>query len=95
MRRGRNRIYGGKVIENVCQAIARCIIGEQMLKIAKEYRVVLTVHDSIVCCVRDEEVKRHKSTLKNVCDGHPTGLMACRLIVSLGLVNLMETVSEH
>jgi len=55
VRRGRNKIYGGKVIENVCQAIARCIIGEQMLKIAKKYRVVLTVHDSVVCCVRDEE----------------------------------------
>ena len=26
-RRGRTRIYGGKIIENVCQAIARCIIG--------------------------------------------------------------------
>jgi DNA polymerase I-like protein with 3'-5' exonuclease and polymerase domains len=55
-RRGYTRIYGGKVIENVCQAIARCIIGEQMLQIAKRYKVVLTVHDSIVCCVRDEEV---------------------------------------
>tara|TARA_R100001594_G_scaffold38261_2_gene69249 strand:+ start:2572 stop:4377 length:1806 start_codon:yes stop_codon:yes gene_type:complete len=56
-RRGRTRIYGGKVIENVCQAIARCIIGEQMLQIAKRYRVVLTVHDSIACCVKDEEVE--------------------------------------
>ena len=55
-RRGRNRIYGGKVIENVCQAIARCIIGEQMLRISKKYKVVLTVHDSIVCCVPDDEV---------------------------------------
>ena len=55
-RRGRTRIYGGKVIENVCQAIARCIIGEQMLKISKKYQVVLTVHDSIVCCVPDAEV---------------------------------------
>ena len=55
-RRGRTRIYGGKVIENVCQAIARCIIGEQMLQIAKRYKVVLTVHDSIACCVKDEEV---------------------------------------
>ena len=50
-RQGRTRIYGGKVVENVCQAIARCIIGYQMLQIAKKYRVVLTVHDSIVCCV--------------------------------------------
>ena len=56
VRRGRNKIYGGKVTENVCQAIARCIIGEQMLKIASKYQVVLTVHDSIVCCVPDAEV---------------------------------------
>jgi len=48
-RKGQIKIYGGKVIENVCQALARCIIGEQMTRIAKEYRVVLTVHDAIAC----------------------------------------------
>ena len=63
-RRGRNRIYGGKVIENVCQAIARCIIGEQMLKIAKKHRVVLTVHDSVVCCVRDEETNEAQAYIE-------------------------------
>jgi len=57
VRRGRNRIYGGKVIENVCQAVARCIIGEQMLKISKRYHVVLTVHDSVVCCVPEDKVE--------------------------------------
>ena len=56
-RNGETRIYGGKIIENVCQAIARCIIGEQMLRIAERYRVVLTVHDSILCCVKEEETK--------------------------------------
>ena len=55
-RQGRKKIYGGKVVENVCQAIARCIIAEQMLKIPERYKVVLTVHDSIVCCVPDTEV---------------------------------------
>ena len=55
-RKGPVRIYGGKVVENVCQAIARCIIGYQMLLVAKRYKVVLTVHDSIVPCVRDEEL---------------------------------------
>jgi len=63
-RRGRNYIYGGKVIENVCQGIARCIIGEQMLKIAKRYNVVLTVHDSIVCCVKDSEVQEAQSYIE-------------------------------
>ena len=56
-RRGRTKIYGGKIIENVCQAIARCIIAEQMLRIAKKYKVVLTVHDSIAVCVRDAEAE--------------------------------------
>lgn len=46
-----NRIYGGKVVENVCQALARIVIGEQMLRIAKKYKVVMTVHDAIACIV--------------------------------------------
>jgi len=53
-RRGYTRIYGGKVTENICQAVARCIIGDQMLAIAKRYKVALTVHDSVVCCVPED-----------------------------------------
>lgn len=60
-RMGRTRIYGGKVVENVTQALARLIIGEQMLRISKKYRVVLTVHDSIVCCVPDDEAETCKA----------------------------------
>jgi DNA polymerase len=52
-----NRIYGGKVIENVCQALARIIIGEQMLMIAKRYRVVMTVHDAIAIIVPKAEAE--------------------------------------
>ncbi len=59
-RKGPSRIYGGKVIENVCQGLARCIIAEQMLKIGQRYKVVLTVHDAIACVVRDAEVEEAK-----------------------------------
>ena len=41
------RIYGGKLVENICQALARIIIGEQMLMIARKLRVVMTVHDAV------------------------------------------------
>lgn len=54
-RKGEVRIYGGKVVENICQALARCVIGEQMLRVAKRYKVVLTVHDAVACIVREEE----------------------------------------
>lgn len=54
-RYGRNRIYGGKVAENLCQAVARCVIGDQMLRVAQKYQVVLTVHDAVACVARVEE----------------------------------------
>jgi DNA polymerase len=50
-----NRIYGGKVVENVCQALARIIIGYQMLTIAKKYKVVMTVHDAIAIVAPEAE----------------------------------------
>jgi DNA polymerase I-like protein with 3'-5' exonuclease and polymerase domains len=54
-RMGRTKIYGGKVTENFTQAVARCAVGEQMLRIARRYKVALTVHDSVVCVVKEEE----------------------------------------
>jgi DNA polymerase len=64
-RYGTNRIYGGKVAENLCQAVARCIIGEQMIEIEKRYRVVLTVHDAIACVVPIEEGKEAQAYIEN------------------------------
>jgi len=48
-------IYGGKVVENVTQAVARIVVAEQMVKIGRRYPVALQVHDEIVCVV-DEEI---------------------------------------
>jgi DNA polymerase len=55
-----NRIYGGKVIENVCQALARIVIGEQMLVVNKKYPVVMTVHDAIAVVVPKAEAETAK-----------------------------------
>tara|TARA_R110002110_G_scaffold89357_2_gene232880 strand:+ start:883 stop:1155 length:273 start_codon:yes stop_codon:yes gene_type:complete len=51
------RIYGGKVVENLCQAVARIVIGEQLVRVAKKYKVAMTVHDAIACVVPVDEVK--------------------------------------
>lgn len=55
-RTGPKRIYGGKVVENVCQALATIIIKYQMIQIAKRYRLVLQVHDAVAAMVREDEV---------------------------------------
>ena len=51
------RIYGGKLTENVCQALARIVIGEQMLMIARRQRVVMTVHDAVGSIVPNEDAE--------------------------------------
>ena len=63
-RTGVNKIYGGKVAENLCQAVARCVIGEQMVQIEKRYRVALTVHDAIACVVREEEAAEARAYME-------------------------------
>ena len=47
-RKGKVSIWGGSVVENVIQALARIIVGEQMVKISEKYRPALTVHDAAV-----------------------------------------------
>lgn len=51
-------------VENVVQAIARIIVALQMLKIAKRYKVVLTVHDSVVACVPIAEAEEGKAYIE-------------------------------
>ena len=63
-RTGMNRLYGGKVAENLCQAVARCIIGEQMIQIEKLYRVVLTVHDAVACVVPEDDADYAKEYIE-------------------------------
>ena len=56
-RKGPVKIYGGKLTENICQALARCIIGEQLLLVSKRYKVVLTVHDAVACIAPENEAE--------------------------------------
>jgi DNA polymerase I-like protein with 3'-5' exonuclease and polymerase domains len=80
-RRGMISIWGGSVVENVIQALARIIVGEQMLEINKKYRPVLTVHDAVVCVVPETEVGEALSFITTTMSSPPlwaTGLpVAC------------------
>lgn len=80
-RRGFISIWGGSVVENVVQALARIIVGEQMLEINKKYRPVLTVHDAVVCVVPETEVDEALSFIMSTMSKPPswaTGLpVAC------------------
>jgi DNA polymerase len=54
-RKGPVSIWGGSLVENVVQALARIVVGEQMLKVQERYRVALTVHDAAVIVVPEAQ----------------------------------------
>lgn len=55
----RVKIYGGLLTENIVQALARIIVAEQMLEIAKlGWRVVTMTHDEVVCIAKKARAKK-------------------------------------
>ena len=80
-RKGVQSIWGGAMVENIVQALARIIVGEQMLKIRERYRPVLTVHDAAVIVVPESEVEQAVAFITEVMSTPPawaTGLpVAC------------------
>jgi len=52
----KTKLYGGKLTENIVQAVARCVMTDGMLRIQERYRCVLTVHDEVVVLVPESDV---------------------------------------
>lgn len=58
-RTGRSKLYGGLLTENVVQALARCIIADQILAAKRAgYRVVTTTHDEIVVVCKEAKADK-------------------------------------
>ena len=66
-----SRIYGGKVVENICQAVARQIVAEQMLRVSKRYKVVLTVHDAVAIVAPEAEAAEAQAYLEECMSWNP------------------------
>ena len=49
-------IYGGKVVENIVQALARIVVAEQMVSLGQSYHVSFQVHDELIICVPEHDV---------------------------------------
>lgn len=47
--------YGGKLVENIVQAISRDLLAESMIKLDNlGYKIVMHIHDELVCEVPKE-----------------------------------------
>jgi len=59
--------YGGSLVENATQAVARDVMAEAMLRVeAAGYPIVLTVHDEVVCEAVHGDVDEFKDLMEQV-----------------------------
>ena len=73
-------IHPSKTFQRCIQSLARDIIGEQLIKVAKVYDVVMTVHDELVMLCPEDEVdecveyvKKCMTTAPDWCKDLPLG----------------------
>lgn len=66
--RSRARIYAGKGVENLVQALARDVIAEHAIKFYKAtgLRPSLMVHDELVIIVPERDAQQHLDALQNI-----------------------------
>jgi DNA polymerase len=55
------KLYAGKITNNITQGVARCVMTDGMLRVAKRYPVKGTVHDELIAVVPDAEVDDAKT----------------------------------
>jgi DNA polymerase family A/3'-5' exonuclease len=55
------KLYAGKITNNVTQAVARIVMTDGMLRVAKQYHIAGTVHDELIAVVPDVEVAHAKT----------------------------------
>ena len=65
------KIYGGKVTENIVQALARIVVSEQMAEIGQTYHVAFQVHDEVVIICQDSDIDLAKQAITKVMSTPP------------------------
>jgi DNA polymerase len=65
------KIYGGKMVENIIQALAAIVIREQMVAIGQQYKVAFQVHDEIVLTIGGADADHAERTLVKVMSTPP------------------------
>ena len=58
-------------VENFVQAVARCVVAEQMLRVAKHYRPVLTVHDAVAIVAPKAQADAARECLEEAMSWNP------------------------
>jgi DNA polymerase len=65
------KVYGGKVTENIVQALAAIVIREQMAAAGLHFKVAFQVHDEIIITVPESNALADQAKLEAIMSSAP------------------------
>ena len=72
LRKGYDRLYGGKLTNNITQGTARCILAEAMVRVGNSYPIALSIHDAIYLVVPENKAQEALDFLMDEMTKTPT-----------------------
>ncbi len=86
-------LHGGFLVENVVQAVARVVIGQQMIRIAKEVpylKIATCSHDELVLVVRNKLVPRAMKEVTQIMQESPAWMPKLPLAVDIHATRIYD-----
>jgi DNA polymerase len=82
------KIYGGKMVENIVQALASIVIREQMTRIAESgYTPLFQVHDEIVIAAPDASASKVATILELIMSTPPSWAVGLPVACEVGIAD--------
>ena len=81
------RIYGGKVTENLIQALARIVVSEQMTAVGQHYHVAFQVHDEIIITAPEEQAQHAEKLIVEIMSTPPSWASTLPVACEAGTAN--------
>lgn len=81
----RKKLYGGKLTENIVQAVARIVMTDGMLRVQKRYACKMTAHDEGTFLVPEEEADEAQEWIKQQMIKEPRYMPGIPLDATVGV----------
>jgi hypothetical protein len=87
----KNRIYGGKLTENLVQATARGVFTEGLIRLKEAgYRLLFHVHDEYVLQALTDDLQTHVARVKKIIEEPVNWLIGCPIEVEVKVADRYE-----
>lgn len=93
-RKKRVRVYGAKVVENICQSLAGSVCGDAWLRMRGRMKMVLQIHDELVGVVHESQAEEACQWMRTAMSMTPAWLPWLPVACEVGYATRFGTIKK-